>query len=118
MSITVIVINALAVAGLGVSLAKDRRKTLAALKAALRTLLRLGPFVLLVVLLIGLLFAFLPAERLSALLGERSGFVGVLLAAGLGTVLHIPALISFPLAGSLREMGASVTAVAAFITTL
>ena len=118
MSVTVIVIDALAAAGLGVSLARDRGKTLAALQVALRAALRLGPVVLLVVLLIGLLFAFLPPERLSALLGERSGVAGVLLAAALGAVLHIPALISFPLAGSLREMGASVTTVAAFITTL
>ncbi|MBN2552542.1 MAG: hypothetical protein JXB06_07215, partial [Spirochaetales bacterium] len=65
MSVTVIVINLLAAAGLAISLGKDRRKTLAALKAATRSLLRLGPLVLLVVLLIGLLFAFLPPDRLS-----------------------------------------------------
>ena len=52
------------------------------------------------------------------MIGEQSGFTGILLTALLGAVLHIPALISFPLAASTLEMGASVTAVAAFITTL
>ena len=43
---------------------------------------------------------------------------GVLIVGAAGAVLHIPALLSFPLAASLLEEGASVSAVAAFITTL
>ena len=35
-----------------------------------------------------------------------------------GALMHIPALLSFPLASSILENGASVTAVVAFITTL
>ncbi len=118
MNVTVLAINLLAAAALVVSVIKDRRKTVAALKAALRLFLRLLPFFVLVLLLIGLLFTFLPPEKLSSMIGEQSGFSGVLLTALLGAVLHIPALISFPLAASTLEMGASVTAVAAFITTL
>jgi uncharacterized membrane protein YraQ (UPF0718 family) len=118
MNVTVLAINLLAAAALVVSFIKDRKKTVAALKAALRLFLRLLPFFVLVILLIGLLFTFLPPEKLSSIIGEQSGFSGVLLTALLGAVLHIPALISFPLAASTLEMGASVTAVAAFITTL
>jgi len=60
----------------------------------------------------------MPPSEISKLAGEQSGFSGVLLMALLGSILHIPALISFPLAASLLKSGASVTAVAAFITTL
>ena len=35
-----------------------------------------------------------------------------------GALMHIPALLSFPLAASLLYNGASISAVAAFITTL
>ena len=42
----------------------------------------------------------------------------MLFIASLGAILHIPSLISFPLAASLLENGASVTSVAVFITTL
>lgn len=115
---TVLVINLLAAGALVFSIVKDRKKTGTALKVALRSLLRLLPLVILIILSIGLLFAFLPPEALASIIGEGSGLAGVLVAASTGAILHIPALIAFPLAASFREMGASVTAVAAFITTL
>jgi len=118
MNVTVLVINLLAAAALTASLLRDRKKTVKALKMALRSIFRLLPVIALVILLIGLIFAFLPPEKLSSIIGERSGFAGVLVIALLGSALHIPALISFPLAASVLEMGASLTAVAAFITTL
>jgi uncharacterized membrane protein YraQ (UPF0718 family) len=42
----------------------------------------------------------------------------VLIGAALGAVLFIPGLIAFPLARSVLDMGAGVTAIAAFVTTL
>lgn len=118
MTVTVWVINLMAAGALAASLIKDRRKTLSALKMALLSFLRLIPAILLIVLLIGLLFAFLPPEKISSIIGEQSGFGGVLLIALLGSILQIPALISYPLAASVLEMGATITAVAAFTTTL
>lgn len=53
-----------------------------------------------------------------ALIGAESGLSGILIATGLGAVMHIPALISFPLAASLLESGAGVGAAAAFIMSL
>jgi len=44
--------------------------------------------------------------------------LGVVFAALVGSILHIPSLISFPLAASLLEVGASITVAAVFITTL
>jgi len=41
-----------------------------------------------------------------------------LLVGVVGALMHIPALLSFPLAASLLYNGASISAVAAFITTL
>ncbi len=61
---------------------------------------------------------FVPATEISKFIGKQSGFGGILLVAIVGAILHIPALISFPLAASLLKSGASITAVAAFITTL
>ena len=118
MTVTVWVINLMAAGALAVSLIKDRRKTLSALKMAFLSFLRLIPAILLIVLVIGLLFAFLPPEKISSIIGEQSGFGGVILIALLGSILQIPALISYPLAASVLEMGATITAVAAFTTTL
>lgn len=115
---TVAVINLFALACLLWSLLKDPARTRRSLAISLRSFLRVLPSVLAIVVLIGLLRGFLPPELVSRILGERSGFWGVMVAASLGTVLHIPSIISFPLAASVLEEGASVTAVAAFVTTL
>ena len=60
----------------------------------------------------------MPPEQISGFIGEQSGIIGILLVGAVGALMHIPALLSFPLAASLLENGASVSAVAAFITTL
>ena len=85
---------------------------------AARSFLRIIPIVLIIIIVIGLLLGFVPPNEISRIVGEQAGFGGVLLIALLGAILHIPALISFPLAASLLKSGASITAVAALITTL
>ncbi len=118
MSATAWTVNALALLSLVLSLATDRPRTLAGLRAGARTALRIGPAMGAVILGIGLLLGFIPPETVAHLLGAQSGFAGTLSIALLGAVLYMPALVAFPLAGSLLERGASVTSVAAFITTL
>ncbi len=89
-----------------------------ALVIALRSFVRILPMVVAIVIFIGLLLGFVPKSVISEIVGEQAGFKGILVVAILGAILHIPSLISFPLASSLLESGASVTAVAVFITTL
>jgi len=117
-NITVLSINAIAVACVIVSLVKDRQKTVQAFRAAWRSGVSLAPTLLGILVLIGLLLGFVPAETIGRVVGEGSGVTGVLTAALLGSVLHIPSLVSFPLGGSLIAAGASATVVAVFITTL
>jgi len=119
MSLTAIAVNALAVGALIVSSISDRTKTWKSLGVALKScILRILPMVLVIIIFIGLMLGFMPPDKISRIIGEQSGFGGVIITAVLGSVLHIPSLISFPLAASLLKVGASVTATAAFITTL
>jgi len=74
--------------------------------------------VFIIIIAIGLLLGFVPPDQISTFVGDQSGAGGVLLIGLVGALMHIPALLSFPLASSILENGASVTAVAAFITTL
>lgn len=117
-NVTVVLINAIAVVGLGVSLAKDRAKTVQALRAALRSGANLAPTLLGIIIFIGLLLGFVPTTTIARVVGEGSGFGGVLAAGLLGSILYIPSLVAFPLGGSMMTAGASVTVVAVFITTL
>jgi uncharacterized membrane protein YraQ (UPF0718 family) len=118
MNITAVAVNGLAAAALIFAFTKSREKSLKALAAAGKMFISLLPMLIIIILLIGLLFILVPQETLERFLGEQSGIFGVLSAAIIGSVLHIPALLSFPLVASLLEKGASVTVVAAFLTTL
>ena len=115
---TVVFINAAAVTGLIISLAKNKQKTKQALKAALKSLFGMAPAVLILLILVGLLMGFFKPELISSLLGDKAGILGVALASVAGAILMIPSLIAFPLTASLVESGASLGVAAAFITTL
>ena len=118
MSITALFINGMAAVLLAISFFKDRSKTTQALRSALRSGVGLVPSLLGILILIGLIMGFVTSATIARIVGEGSGIIGVLTAALLGSVLHIPSLVSFPLGGSLIRNGASATVVAVFITTL
>ncbi len=118
MNITVIIINVIAVTGLLIAFIKDRKKATRSLKIAGKSFIKILPMVLIIIVFIGLLLGFVPPSQISRFVGEQSGIGGVLLIGVAGALMYIPALLAFPLAASLLESGASVTAVAAFITTL
>lgn len=118
MALTVLVINGFAVVSLALSLLKDRAKTKQALKVAWRSFNRIFPTIVIVIIVIGWLLTFVSKEVIASLIGQEAGLAGIAIAASLGSVLFMPALVAFPLAASLLKSGASITAVATFITTL
>ena len=118
MNTTVLVINGIAIVSFLIAFSNDKEKAKKSLKIAGKSFIKMFPMVLTIILIIGLLLGFVPPHQISKFIGEQSGIGGVLLIGAVGALMHIPALLSFPLAASLLESGASVTAVAAFITTL
>ena len=118
MTISAMVINIFVLVCLVVSIINNKTKTIEALKIALISFFKIIPTVLTIIILIGLLLTFISKELISDAIGKDSGVFGIIISALLGTVLHIPAIIAFPLAASLLKGGASIASVAAFITTL
>lgn len=118
MNLAVVTINTLAAVLLIGSLVRDRRSTSEALRHALRSARSLAPSLLSVLMVIGLLLGFVSEEAIVRVLGEGSGILGVATAAVLGSLLHIPSLVAFPLAASLERAGASTVSIAMFISTL
>ena len=118
MNITAVIINLIALVGLIFAFVKNKQKALKSLKIAGKTFFRIMPIVLIIVIVVGLLLGFISSDQISQIIGNQSGPSGVVLIGAAGAVLHIPALMAVTLASSLLENGASITAVAAFLTTL
>ncbi len=116
--LTTIIINLIAIAWLIFSIIKNRKKTGKSLKIALKTFIKTLPMIIIIIIFIGFLLGFLPRDMISRIIGDQTGVLGALVTAVLGSILFIPALISFPLAASLLNGGASIMSVASFITTL
>ena len=112
-----LVLLATALGGLAVSGVKDPSRTRAALRTALRSGLGLLPGLLAVTAGIGLTMAAIP-PRVIAELFQSHGVSGFFLLAGLGALMTSPGPVTYPMAGSLHRMGASLPALASFITTL
>jgi len=115
---TAAIINIIALGAFAVAFSHNRQKALKSIKVATKMFLGILPMLIIIILLIGLLFGLVSEEGLQKFIGEQSGPLGVLLVAITGAVLHIPALLAFPLSASLLAKGASITVIATFITSL
>jgi len=115
---TGIVIWGLAIALLAASFFKDRAKTLQVLKKAGKALLGILPQFLGIIVLIGLLLAVFDPATINRLIGESSGWLGVLIASVIGSITLIPGFIAFPTAAMLLKGGAGLMQIAAFVSTL
>ena len=97
---------------------KDKEKAKKAFVKSIIKFLNLLPMMIVIIVLIGLIFGFIPPELIKSYLGSNDNILQVVAAAIFGAITLIPSLVALPLAGSLVEAGASYTTVAAFITTL
>lgn len=88
------------------------------IKVGLGMFLKLLPTFLTVLVFLSLALALLPAETMQNLLGSRSGILGYVFAAILGSVALIPGFVSYPMAAVLIKNGVGYPVAAVFITTL
>lgn len=101
-----------------VSLIKSRQKTKQAFVKAWRAFENILPQFLGVIILVGLVLAFLDTETISGIIGGSSGWLGVAVCALIGGVALIPGLIAFPTAALLVAGGAGYMQIGAFISSL
>ena len=103
---------------LGISFYKSKKKTKIALKKAWKAFENILPEFLVVILLVGVLLAVLNPETISKIIGNESGWIGVVIAAIIGSITLIPGFVAFPTAATLLNNGAGYMQIAAFISTL
>ena len=80
------------------SFIKDKKKTYMALKKAWKSFENILPQFLAILVIIGIMLAVLSPEVISGLIGEKSGWLGMLMASLVGSVTLIPGFVAFPLA--------------------
>jgi uncharacterized membrane protein YraQ (UPF0718 family) len=101
-----------------VSFLKSKEKTMLSLKKAWKSFENIMPQFLSIIVIIGIMLAILTPEQISRLVGSGSGWIGVLIAAIIGSVTLIPGFVAFPLAAALLQNGAGYMQIAAFVSTL
>lgn len=97
---------------------KDIKKTKKALKKAWKAFENILPEFLGVIMLVGLLLAILNPQVISKIIGNESGWFGVIISAVVGAITLIPGFVAFPTAAMLLQRGAGYMQIAAFVSTL
>ncbi len=108
----------LAISLLILSYVKDKKKTRMAIKKGWRSFLNILPQMLGIVTLVGFIFAFFNAETISRVVGNESGWTGIVLAAIVGAVTLIPGFVAFPTAAMVLQNGGGYMQIGAFVSTL
>jgi uncharacterized membrane protein YraQ (UPF0718 family) len=100
-----------------ISFVKSKEKTKKAFMVTKKSFMNIGPGLLILVGFVGITLGIITTETISRVLGESTGILGTFIAAILGGTILIPAVMAFPLAGTLLRSGATVPTVTAFIST-
>lgn len=101
-----------------ISYAKDKEKTKKSLMKAWKSIEKMLPQLVGILLLVGVMMALVDPDTISTFIGSSSGWWGVLLAAIVGSVTLIPGFIAFPTAALLLQGGAGYMQVGAFVSSL
>lgn len=115
---TTILFYSIAILATGISFYKDRKKTKMALKKAYKSFMNLLPALIPMTLFVGIMLTIVSPEIIGKLLGEKSGFIGILIGATIGSISFMPSFVAFSLGQNLLIGGAGYPQVAVFVSTL
>ena len=101
-----------------ISFLKDKQKTKIALKKGWKSFENVMPQFLGLIFIIGLMLAVLKPEVISRLIGNKSGILGVIASAIVGSITMMPTFVAFPIADMLLKNGAGYAQIAALVSTL
>lgn len=101
-----------------ISFFKDKEKTKQALIKACKSLENIMPQFLSIIIIVGLILAFVDTDTISKLIGSESGFLGIFLSTVIGSIVMVPTFVAFSTANTLLNSGAGYAQVAALVSTL
>jgi uncharacterized membrane protein YraQ (UPF0718 family) len=108
----------LAIILISISFVKDRNKTKDALLKSWKMFRNLIPSMLSIMLFVGLSLSILTPSLISSIIGEKSGLIGIVYSALIGSIALVPSFVVFPLGHTLVQNGAGLPQVAVLMSTL
>ncbi len=101
-----------------ISLIRDRKKTLEALKKSLKIFESIVPMLVTVTIIYGLFIVIFNENLVQELIGEKSGIIGVFLSISIGLMSNLSGFIAYPLGENLLNLGGGISQVAGFLCSL
>lgn len=115
---TTYILYTLAVVMCFISYSKNKDKTKNALIKSCKSIENIMPQFLSIIVIVGLMLAFIDTNTISKLIGNESGFFGVLFSSVIGSIVMVPTFVAFSTANTLLNSGAGYAQVAALVSTL
>ena len=115
---TSIILYSLAIIMLIVSIIKDKGKTKKAIILGLKSFENILPQFLCIIITVGILLSFFNTDTISKILGNSSGFWGIILADIIGSITMMPTFVAFSLGNTLLLNGAGYSQVGALVSSL
>ncbi|CUP14913.1 MAG: permease [Clostridium baratii] len=115
---TAFILYTLAIVLFIISFFKDKNKTKKALKISLKSFENIMPQFLSIIFIVSLILAIVNPDTISNLIGDSSGFLGVLLSSVLGSITIMPTFVAFSTCNTLLQNGAGFAQVGALVSTL
>ena len=101
-----------------VSFIKDKGKTKKAIILGLKSFENILPQFLCIIITVGILLSFFNTDTISKILGNSSGFWGIILADIIGSITMMPTFVAFSLGNTLLLNGAGYSQVGALVSYL
>jgi uncharacterized membrane protein YraQ (UPF0718 family) len=101
-----------------ISFIKDRKKTVAGLRIAVKKAAKIIIPITLVLLSVSLVLFFIPGTVISAQLSGDNKYISLIIASLFGSVTLMPGFIAFPLSGILWQNGVPYMVISGFTSTL
>ena len=115
---TSIILYSIAIILLIISLIKDKSKTKEAIILGLKSFENILPQFLCIIISVGILLSFFTTDTISKILGNSSGFWGIILADIIGAIAMMPTFVAFSLGNTLLLNGAGYSQVGALVSSL
>ena len=115
---TSIILYSLAIVSIIISFIKDKSKTKESIILGLKSFENILPQFLFIIISIGILLSFLTTDTISKILGNSSGFIGIIIADIMGSITMMPTFVAFSLGNTLLLNGAGYAQVGTLVSSL